>query len=103
MSNSYHSYHTQVLKIERCLNFCRIRSYTHAGVSDGHSCFCSTWLPPDDDVILLQNRLPDKLCRTNHCTGDPSYACGGDDAVAVYESKTPFLIVNILWVLEFEH
>ena len=97
MSKSYH-HHTQVLKIERCLNFCRIRSYTHAGVSDGHSCFCSTWLPPDD-VVLLQDqyRLPDKLCRTNHCTGDPSYACGGDDAVAVYESKIFFSSFSILY------
>lgn len=87
------------MKISRCLNFCRVRNYNYAGLTAGHTCQCAKWpstsdpeqnLPPVDQadaVLTTFNRLPAARCMENHCVDDPIHACGGQSAVAVYDSK----------------
>nr|CAB3260073.1 kremen protein 1-like [Phallusia mammillata] len=76
------------MKISRCLNFCRSRKYNYAGLTRGHSCLCSKWpnSMESDAALSDANRLPAARCRQIHCVEDPIHPCGGNDAVAVYDT-----------------
>ncbi|XP_078491972.1 kremen protein 1-like [Ciona intestinalis] len=77
------------MKIARCLNFCRSRDYTYAGLKNGHSCFCSKWATLDEREAVLdadQNRLPESNCK-KHCINDPIHACGGENAISIYDTR----------------
>ena len=67
------------MKIARCLDFCRDQRFDFGGLFEGKSCQCL------EDVDDLEELLP-ILCLKDHCVGDPIHACGGKDAVAVYDS-----------------
>lgn len=76
------------MKIGRCLNFCRskkAKTYEYAGVTRGDSCLCGS--ESDDGARLKEaiNNLHPKECLQYPCAGDRLQACGGDDAIAIYD------------------
>ena len=68
------------MKVARCLNFCRDQKYDFAGLYEGRSCRC---LSEEDEFAAL----PPARCLENHCSGDAVHSCGGEDAIAVYDSE----------------
>lgn len=75
------------MRIARCLNFCRTRVYDYAGVTVGDSCMCGNKKEDDKQLNDVLNHLHPHDCLQYGCAGDEEQACGGDNAIAVYDGR----------------
>ncbi|KAI1407563.1 hypothetical protein F5Y13DRAFT_205902 [Hypoxylon sp. FL1857] len=63
---------------EDCVRHCLGRGFLMAGTENGSDCYCGNFLNGTQ-------HLDDDVCSTP-CTGDPSQACGGNNALTCYSS-----------------
>merc|ERR1711962_1654099 len=96
-NNSYsHGYPSSNNSVTSCIEMCRSKGYTYAGVEYGYQCFCGNTPPPSSKI------LPQSQCWYK-CYGDPDQYCGGFHTMNVYtgcKSKyagmdTPAECVNV--------
>ncbi|XP_039253987.2 kremen protein 1-like isoform X1 [Styela clava] len=73
------------MRIARCLNFCRSKKYDYAGVTGGDSCMCGTNKDDGAQMRELINHLHPHMCLQYPCADDRMQACGGDNAIAIYD------------------
>merc|ERR1711962_75798 len=65
---------------EHCIDLCRSKGYTYAGVEYGYQCFCGNDPPPSSSI------LPQSQCWYK-CYGDPEQNCGGFHTMNVYATE----------------
>merc|ERR1711962_359265 len=65
---------------EHCIDLCRSKGYTYAGVEYGYQCFCGNDPPPSSSI------LPQSQCWYK-CYGDPGQYCGGFHTMNVYATE----------------
>ena len=69
-----------------CIESCVGQGIRDVGVRRGGDCFCFTSRPTDEDRLL---HVDEAQCR-DPCKGDPSFFCGGTNALHIYATSENF-------------
>ena len=64
---------------DKCIQACRERGFSFAGVQYSRQCFCGNTAPPLDKIV-------DKNECNKDCEGDPAIKCGGHCRMNVYRT-----------------
>ncbi|CAG8804982.1 24550_t:CDS:2 [Cetraspora pellucida] len=70
------------MTIDSCINFCKNKGYTFAGLEIGSQCFCGNEYEPI-------RRLGDDYCSSS-CIFNSSQICGGPLTLSIYDTEITF-------------